>query len=57
MDRKEREPNLIQLASWIWRVFLVIPGDQQDKHRILTENIVISAAALISGLHMTSSQT
>ena len=29
MDRKEREPNLIRLANWIWRVTSVIPGGQQ----------------------------
>ena len=29
MDRKEREPNLIRLANWVWCVTSVIPGGQQ----------------------------
>ena len=29
MDRKEREPKLIQLANWIGRATSVIPGGQQ----------------------------
>ena len=33
MDRKEREPNLIRLANWIWRVTSVIPEGQQVEVR------------------------